>query len=92
MKRGRSAESPNVSRRRFTTAFNPCSKSTNVPVGQEALTQLLARDEIPGSLQQQRQDVEGLSRQAEAHAGLAELTGVEIQLEDAESDHAKNRP
>ena len=30
MNRGVSAESPSVSRSRFTAAFTPCSKSTNV--------------------------------------------------------------
>jgi hypothetical protein len=59
--------------------------------GPEPLPQFLARDEITRSLQQQGEDVEGLSRQAEAHAGLAELTGVEIQLEHAELDDVRAR-
>ena len=57
----------------------------------EPLTQLLARDEIARSLQQQRQDLKGLSRQAEAHPCLAQFTCVEIQLEHAEPDDAKTR-
>jgi hypothetical protein len=59
--------------------------------GPEPLAQLLARDEIARPLQQQRQDVKGLSRKAEAHARLPELTGAEIQLEDAELNDAKTR-
>ena len=47
--------------------------------------------EIVGSLQQQCEDMKGLGRKVEAHACLAQLTRVEIQLEHAEPDHAKSR-
>ena len=58
----------------------------------ETLTQLLARDEIAWSLQQQREDLEGLSRKAEARPCLAQFSCVEIQLEHAETDRATSRP
>ena len=58
----------------------------------EPLTQLLARDEIARAVQQQGEDLDGLSREAEAHPRLAQLSCMEIQLEDAEADHTRCMP
>jgi hypothetical protein len=57
----------------------------------QPLTQLLARDEIARSLQQQREDLEGLSREVEARPCLAQFSCVEIQLEHAEPDEPKTQ-
>jgi hypothetical protein len=55
------------------------------------LPQLLACHEVAGSCQQQRQNLERLSRKVEANACLPQLTRVEIQFENAELDKAKRR-
>ena len=90
MKRGRSAESPERVAQAVDDGVQAVLEVDERAVWPEPLTQLLARDEIAGSLQQQREDVEGLSGKAEAHACLAQLTCVKIQLEHAEPDDAKS--
>ncbi len=60
-------------------------------VGPQPLTQLLASDQIPGSLEQLDQHLECLVLQADAHTRLAQFTRMQIQFEAAESERPAHR-
>jgi hypothetical protein len=78
MNRGVSAESPSVSRSRFTAAFRPCWKSTKVSSGQSCFRSSSRVTTWPGSLQQHREDLERLRLQAQTHPCLAQLAGAPV--------------
>ena len=52
----------------------------------EPVLQLLSRDDLTGPLEEQRQDLEGLLAQADAHPSLVEPPGCEVDFEVAESN------
>jgi hypothetical protein len=52
----------------------------------EPVLELLTRDDLAGALEEQRQDLEGLFAQADAHASFVKPTGREVDLELAESN------
>ena len=83
MKRGESAESPRVSRSRLTTAFGPWSKSTTCRSAR-SLPQFIARDEISGSVEQDRQNTKRLLLQVDLVPALRSSPRAQVQLEQAE--------
>ena len=48
-------------------------------------SQLFAGNDLPGTLQQRRQHLEGLSLKRHASAEFAQLSGCRVQLEDTEA-------
>jgi hypothetical protein len=64
----------------------------------DALAQFLARDDLLRTLQQGLQDLKGLAREFLFHAGLANLTGLQVHFEDPElyylwlAGHGVHRP
>jgi hypothetical protein len=54
-------------------------------LGPQALSQLVARDDVAGTLEHQAQDLERLFLQPDASRALTQLTRAAIQLERRES-------
>ncbi len=52
----------------------------------EALTKLVARDQVAGPLHEQRQDLEALFLEVDPDARLPQLARPAIQFKDAKSD------
>ena len=52
------------------------------------MPQLLARHHFTRPFEEQRQDLEGLFAQADAHSSLMKLSGCEVDLEIAESNES----
>jgi hypothetical protein len=85
---GRSAASPSAWRSRFAArvqALLEVDKGLRRP---EPFLQLLARDQLPRTLEEHGEDVQRLVLEAEPNARLAQLPRPLIQLEDAEPDDA----
>lgn len=53
--------------------------------GPEPLTKFLPRDQFPGALQQQGQDVKWLLFQPDSHPVLAQFSGAEIHVKNAKA-------
>jgi hypothetical protein len=57
--------------------------------GPEALTELVARDQVARTFQQKREDLEALFLEVDPDARLPQLARPAIQFEDAESDRVR---
>ena len=85
MNRGVAADSPRASRSRLTAAFRLCSKSTNVSVGPQLATQIVARHQRPRLSEQQGENAKRLFGQEEPVAVPDQLARAEIQRQVTET-------
>src|SRR5216684_1709000 len=60
--------------------------------GPEAQVQLVARDHFPSSLQQQRQNTEGLFLYLDQPTFLTQFTRPKINLKDIKANYHRRRP